>query len=162
MNKFLVSEYPKTDETKPVLFKVFFAGKHYLHKGKKLRESVDRFLDDVDRGMRGKSCPPDYNNVIDYCKKHPQVYKVSIQVVLNDAPAKLLKMEDRLFKGFKNDPDTLNDKEKPAYRPEWMIREVSQQRCENDGCIKDGVIAQKKVNFKFCPNCGRLISQKKQ
>lgn len=154
MNKFSIIEYPKTDDTKPVLYKVFFANRYFVHKGKKLRESVDRFLDDVDRGMRGKVCPPDYANVVDYCKKHPQVYKVTIEVLLNDVPAKLLKMEDRLFKGFKNDPEALNDPQKPAYRPEWMLKDIYQQRC--DPCITNGTIEGKKTKFRFCPNCGHL------
>ncbi len=78
MNKFSVIEYPEVkNDSNPVLYKVNFANRYYIHKGKKLRDSVDRFLDDVDRGMRGKSCPPDFAHVVEYCKKHPQVYKVS-------------------------------------------------------------------------------------
>lgn len=156
MNKFSIIEIPETDDTKPVLFKVWFANRYYIHKGKKLRESMDRFLDDVDRGIRGKVFPPDYSYVVDYCKKHPQVYKVTIEVLLNDLPAKLLKLEDKLFKGFKNDPETLNDKQTPAYRPEWMLREIFHKRCVENGCIKNGVVSGKKIVFKFCPNCGHL------
>lgn len=157
MNKFSITQYPEVkDDTKPVLYKVYFANRYYVHKGKKLRDSVDRFLDDVDRGMRGKSCPPDYIHVVEYCKKHPQVYKVAVEVLLNDVPAKILKLENKLFKGFKNDPDTLNDPEKPSYKPEWMIREARQERCGDGNCLKSGIIDKKKVLFKFCPNCGRL------
>lgn len=156
MNKFSVIEYPEVkNDANPVLYKVNFANRYYIHKGKKLRDSVDRFLDDVDRGMRGKSCPSDYVHVVEYCKKHPQVYKVSIEVILNDVPAKLLRAEDRLFKGFKSDQETLNDKEAKSYRPEWMLKEIYQERC--DPCISSGVVGGKKMKFRFCPNCGHVI-----
>jgi hypothetical protein len=156
MNKFSVEEYPETDEINPVIYKVHFANRYYVHKGKKLRESVDRFLDDIDRGTRDKQYPEDYAEVVKYCRTHPQVHKVAIEVLLNDVPAKLLKLENKLFKGFKDDPDTLNNPDKLAYRPEWMLKEVFRERCEDNGCIKAGVLNKKKVKFKFCPNCGRL------
>lgn len=153
-NKFKVIEYPETNPDLPVLYKVHFANRYFIHKGKKLRDSVDRFLDDVDRGIREKKYPEDYANVVKYCNTHPQVYKVTIEVLLNDTPAKLLKMEDKLFKGFKNDPETLNDEKKPSYRPEWMLKEMFQKRC--DPCVTSGILGGKKAKFRFCPNCGHL------
>jgi hypothetical protein len=155
MNKFFYSDYPVTDETKPVLFKVFFGNKYYyLHKGKKLKESTDRFLDDIYRGMRGKICPEYYSEVVKYCNKHPQVYKVTIEVVLNDEPDKILRKETALYKSMRKDPEALNRLDIEPYKPEWMLRDSYQKRCEN--CIKSGVIGSKKISFKFCPNCGRI------
>lgn len=154
MNKFIVTEYPETDESKPVLFRVFFAGKYFLHKGKKLQESVDRFLDDIYRGMRGKSCPESYSEVVKYCNKYPNIYKVTVDIVLNAEPDKIIKKEGTLYKSIGKDPDSLNRADIEPYKPEWMLRDAYQKRCEN--CIKSGLIEGKKTKFKFCPNCGRV------
>jgi hypothetical protein len=139
-----------------VLYKVTFgnSGKYYLHKGKKLDESVDRFLDDVYRGMRGKGCPDTYSKVVDFCKKYPAIHKVGIEIVSNAPPDTILKKEAALYKSMKKDEDSLNRLDIAPYKPEWMIREALQKRCEN--CLKSGVIGKKKTAFKFCPNCGRL------
>lgn len=154
MNKFIVTEYPATDETKPVLYKVYFANRSYLHKGKKLRESVDRFLDDVDRGIRGMKYPDSYSEVVKYCQQYPQVHKVMVEVVLNAEPAKLLRKETAMYKAIKNDPETLNRLDIEPYKPEWMLKEVFQKRC--DPCLKTGVVSGKKIAFRFCPNCGHI------
>lgn len=156
MNKFLVAEYPATDETKPVLYKVFFANNYYLHKGKKLRESVDRFLDDVWRGMRGKSFPAQYSEVILHCNAHPSLYKVTIDVVLNDTPARILKKEEELYETFKKDKLDLHVPDMPPYKPEWMLKEMYQKRC--DPCIKSAIVDGKKMKFRFCPRCGHAIN----
>lgn len=156
MNKFIITNIPDTDETNPVLYKLIFgnSGKYYLHKGKKLKESADRFLDDVYRGMRNKGCPDFYSRVVDYCNQYPQIHKVGIEIVYNGPPAHLLKKETALYKKFAKDDSCLNRADLEPYKPEWMIRDTLQKRCEN--CLKNGIVGGKKTVFKFCPNCGRL------
>ena len=155
MTKFLVSDYPDdVNEDLPVLYDILFAGKYYLHKSKKLREGVDRFLEDVFRGMRGKSCPNQYQKVVDFCNKYPAIYQVQISVVSNDTAPKILKKEKALLKKRMKDENSLNRADIEPYTPEWMLKQSLQERCENP--ITEGVVKGKKLKFKFCPNCGRL------
>lgn len=155
MNKFLITEIPVVeDETKPVLYKIWIGKRYYLHKGKALKDSAERFLDDVFRGMRSKSCPEAYTKVVEYCALHPQIYKASLDVVLNSDPAKVLRKEAIMYKAMKTDEESLNRLDLEPYKPEWMIRQSLQARCEI--CVKTGIVNGKTMAFKFCPNCGRL------
>ena len=157
MNKFIITSIPEYSDEKPVLYNIYIGSKgaYYLHKGKKLKESVDRFLDDVYRGMRNKSCPEYYSKVVDYCNKFPAIHQVSVEVVYNGEPAKLLKKEDALYKTMKRDDLSLNRLDIAPYKPEWMLKDAFQKRCEN--CLKIGLIDGVRIAFKFCPLCGRLI-----
>ena len=157
MNKFTITSHiPETDKQKPVLYKVFFSNKYWLHKGKELQQSLDRFLDDIDRGIRGLNFPPCYTEVVNYCKKHPGIHKVSVSLVLNDESPKILKREAAILKAMSKDTDALYDPSKPPYTPEWMLKEKFAERCDDDKCVKSGTISGKKASFRFCPNCGRL------
>lgn len=154
MTKFIVSTYPESNEEMPVLFDIIFAGRYYLHKGKKLKESADRFLEDVFRGMRGKSCPEQYKNVVDFCKKYPAIYQVQINLVINDTAPNILRKEKSILKKRAKDENSLNRSDLEPYTPEWMLRQSLQERCENP--VTEGTVNGKKLKFKFCPNCGRL------
>lgn len=157
MNKFVIAEILNTEVIEvshPVLYKIHIGTRYYLHKGKTLNESVDKLLDDVFRGMRGKKYPEQYKNLVEYCNKYPAIHKVVVELVFNGLPDKLLKMEAKLYKEMANDELTLNRLDIPPYKPEWMIKESMQSRCEN--CIKIGIASNKKMKFKFCPSCGRL------
>lgn len=154
MTKFIISNLPETNEEQPVLYDVLFAGRHYLHKGKKLKESADRFLEDVFRGMRGKSCPEQYQKVVEFCKKYPAIYQVQVSLILNDSAPKILKKEKAVLKERLKDVNSLNRADIEPYTPEWMLKQTLQERCENP--ITEGVVGGKKLKFKFCPNCGRL------
>lgn len=157
MTKFTVQDYPEVkDESKPVLYKVWFGNNYYIHKGKKLKESVDRFLEDVFRGMRNKSCPPQYSEVVKHCLKYPAIHKVMVELISNAEPDTIFKKESALYKAAKNDEFSLINSEIEPYKPEWMIKQALQKRCDNDACITSGVVNKKKLQFKFCPNCGRL------
>lgn len=156
MTKFTLGALPPTDTTKPVLYKVGFSDKYYLHKSKTLKEGVERFLDDVFRGMRGKSCPESYSEVVKYCLKYPAIHKVSIEVILNSEPDKILRKEAALYKSMRLDQKSLNRLDLEPYKPEWMIKQALGKRCDNGACMKSGIIGTKKQLFKFCPNCGRL------
>lgn len=157
MNKFTIAEITGKeikDDTKPVLYKINIGTKYYLHKGKKIHDSLNRFLDDVFRGLRGKQCPAEYSNIVDYCKRYPSLHKVMPEVVSNDVPAKILALEDKMYKQMANDESCLNRLDIAPYKPEWMLKDAMQKRCED--CIKEGSVNDKKLKFKFCPNCGRL------
>lgn len=154
MNKFQIISIPDTDPEQPVLYKLLIGTKYYLHKGKILKDSAERFLDDVFRGMRNKKCPEEYSNVVEYCLKFPSIHRIALEVVLNGPPAKILAKEKALYKKIVKDRESLNRADIAPYTPEWMIRQTMQERCEK--CIPSGVVAGKKVVFKFCPNCGRL------
>ena len=156
MNKFSIGELPETDKDKPVLYKVFFSDKYYLHKGKLLAESLTRFLDDVFRGTRGKGCLESYSEVVKHCQKYPSMYKVTVELVLNAEPDKVLKKETALYKAMKNDDSSLNRLDLEPYKPEWMLKQSLGKKCDNKACIKSGIIAGKTKSFRFCPNCGRL------
>lgn len=156
MNKFTITELPETKEDKPVLYRVYLSDKYYLHKSKTLKEGVDRFLDDVFRGIRGKSCPESYSEVVKYCLKYPAMHKVTVEVVLNAEPDKVLRKETVLYRTMRTDPRTLNRLDLEPYKPEWMIKQSLGKRCDKDACIKAGDVNKKKLSFKFCPNCGRL------
>ena len=162
MNKFTIAERADTkeyDESLPVLYKIHIGNKFYLHKGKNLSESLNRLLDDVFRGIRGKQCPPEYLNFVSYCKKYPAVHRVMPEIVLNAPPAKILALEDKMWKQMKNDESCLNALDIAPYKPEWMLREVMQKRCNEDdgGCLHALRGSDDKMHkFKFCPNCGRL------
>lgn len=154
MNKFVITDTPETDESNPVLYKIVLGNRYYVHKGKTLRESADRLLDDVFRGMRGKKCPEAYSKLVEFCQQHPSTYKIKLEVILNAESAKLLKREDTLYKAMKKDDLSLNRVDLLPYKPEWMLKQAFQERCEN--CLKTGIVAGKKTTFKFCPNCGRI------
>jgi len=155
MNKFIITSIQEVkDEENPVLYKVIVGKNYYVHKGKKLADSVNRFLDDVYRGMRGKKCPDNYSKVVEYCNLHPQIYKVSVEVISNGSPDTILKKEKSMYKSMKNDEYSLNRLDLEPYLPEWMLTQSLQKRCENP--IYEGIVNGKKIKFKFCPNCGRL------
>jgi hypothetical protein len=169
MNKFtvVVKKFAvELDENKPVLYKVYIGSCYYLHKGKKLKESYNKLLDDIFRGIReiGKrnidktdvkqKYDERYSNIINYCIKYPAIHKVYIEVISNDIPSKLLKLEDKLYKEMEHDELSLNRTDLGAYKPEWMLKQVYQERCNE--CVKNGVVGTKKTKFKFCPMCGRL------
>ena len=156
MNKFLITSTPEVpDKESPVLFKILIGNKHYIHKGKEIKQSVDKFLDDVFRGLRDKVFPDAYIEFVKYCKAYPQMYQVAIQLILNDTPDKILKKEAQLLKEAKKDSNSLNNHDVAQLKPEWMLRHVFQEKCTL--CHKNGIIDNKKVKFKFCPNCGRSI-----
>ena len=154
MTKFIINNFPETNEELPVLYDVLFAGRHYLHKGKKLKESADRFLEDVFRGMRDKSCPQQYQKVVDFCKKYPAIYQVQLSLIMNETAPKILKKEKALLKKRIKDEYSLNRTDMEPYTPEWMLKESMQARCDNP--VTEGIVGGKKLRFKFCPNCGRL------
>lgn len=156
MNKFTTNQLPETKEEKPVLYRVFFSNMYYLHKSKTLKDGLDRFLDDVFRGIRGMKYPESYSEVVKYCLKYPAMHKIMVEVVLNSEPDKVLRKETAMYKAMKNDPLTLNRLDIEPYKPEWMIKQSLGKRCDKDACIKAGTIGNKKQSFKFCPNCGRL------
>jgi hypothetical protein len=156
VNKFIITSQPEVpNKENPVLYKVIIGKNYYVHKGKELMPSVEKFLDDVYRGIRDKKYPEQYSEVVKYCKAYPQIYQVSVELILNDTPDKILKKEAHLYKSMKNDTQSLNNLEIPQYKPEWMLRHVFQEKCAV--CPKNGIIDNKKVKFKFCPNCGRSI-----
>jgi hypothetical protein len=152
MHKFSV-DYPEYNPEKPVLYKIILGKKYFIHKGKDLKASTEKFLDDVFRGMRNKGCPDAYKNVVHYCNTNTALYKVSVEIILNADPDKILRKEDQLYKNI-DEEVCLNNPEVPPYRPEWMIKQSLQKRCET--CITTGSINNKKTKFKFCPHCGRL------
>jgi hypothetical protein len=154
MTKFIISNLPETNEDLPVLYDILFAGRYYLHKGKKLKESADRFLEDVFRGMRDKSCPEQYKKVVEFCKKYPAIYQVQVSLLMNDTAPKILKKEKSLLKKRVRDLNSLNIVGLEPYTPEWMLKQSLQERCDNP--ITEGTVNGKKLKFKFCPNCGRL------
>jgi ribosomal protein L33 len=88
---------------------------------------------------------------------------VSVDIVLNDEASKVMLREDQLWKelGGKGYEDCLNRLDIPPYKPEWMLKDKFQSRCEE--CVTSGILERKnnkkdatKVKFRFCPNCGRL------
>lgn len=162
MNKFTIAKVLNAetiDTTKPVLYKIHMGTKYYLHKGKDLHDSAIQFLDNVFRGMRGKTSLPAYANVVAYCKQFPAIYSVVLEVVANKDPDKILALEDKMYKSMAKDSLTLNDLSIPPYKPEWMLKSTYQARCTE--CITHILYGakgekMKKMVFKFCPNCGRL------
>jgi hypothetical protein len=126
--------------------------KYYIHKSKNLKEGVNKFLDDVFRGMRGLSCSEYYKEAVDYCKRYPAVYEVKIDLILNSDPQSVLLREAKELRKYKNNTDCMNYL--PQFKPEWMLKEVYHQRCEK--CISYGVVGKIKTQFRFCPNCGHL------
>lgn len=157
MNKYTIAEVPEANIDAPVLYRIHIGSKYYLHKGKTLKESLDLFLDNCFRGLRGKSYNPAYINFIDYCRRYPALHKVEAEVVFNGAPDKLLALETKMYKTMKNDEATLNNLEIKPYQPEWMLKEKFQKRC--DECIKVGFIDGKAQKFNFCPMCGKSIKK---
>jgi hypothetical protein len=160
MTKFLISSYPATDENKPVLYEVWFAGKSFMHKGKLLKESVDKFLDAVFRGMKKVKLGQEldtyllpYKEIIEYCNKYPAINTVHISIILNADAPKLLKKEKSLLKKRIKDENCLDTTDR--YTPEWMLKEQRQQRCIEHATV--GIIDGKKESFMFCPRCGALI-----
>jgi hypothetical protein len=157
MHKFIISNIDEieVDPSKPVLYKIHFGSKYYLHKGKTLRESADKLLYDVFRGMISPKAPTEaYRYIIEYCKQKTSLHKVSIEILLNSDPKKILAAEDKFYIKMKGDADSLNNLSVPPYKPEWMIKHTLQARCQ--ACILSGIVNDKKTKFKFCPNCGRL------
>lgn len=157
-HKFIINSVAEVQNQElPVLYKVSFNnGYYYYHKGKKLSESANRLLYDVFRAtLKDVKVSDDYVNMVAFCKRFPSVVKVSIEVVMNDTPEKILKKEKALFKQWVKDELCLNRIDKLPYTPEWMKRELFVSRCET--CPKSGVINDKKVKFTFCPNCGKSI-----
>ncbi len=158
MTKFIIAKLPDDiDPSQYVLFKVFFGaqGRYYLHKGKELSVSLNKLLEEVFRGMRGKSCRDDYSKIVKYCTDNPSVNKVSVEVILNSDGEKILKREDKEYKAMAKDDLSLNRLDIKPYKPETWLRDILQDRCEK--CISTGTLAGKKTKFKFCPNCGRVI-----
>jgi hypothetical protein len=157
------------DDTKPVLFQVEVGKYYYIHKGKNLKDSVNKMLDDVHREIKVKADakvnPEKYDNRKDYCPQysklieyfalHPQIYKVSVRLLLNAEPDKILKEEAKLYKAMKSDENSLNNLEIGQFKPEWMLRHTFKEKCNK--CHKNGIIEGKKIEFNFCPICGRSI-----
>lgn len=156
MNKFTISNLPDTNEEKPVLYRVYFSNMYYLHKSKTLKEGLDRFLDDIFRGIRGMKYPEAYLNVVAHCLKYPAMHKVVVEVVLNADPDKILRKEASLYQAMKSDKLSLNNLKIEPYVPEWMIKQSLGKRCDKNACIKSGSINNRKQSFRFCPLCGRL------
>lgn len=162
MHKFLMPEYSKEEldkfnQQKPFLYKVYFGKNYILHKSKNYPDGLNRLLDDVYRGMRGKSHLEHNTNVIAHCNRYPGINKVAVEMILNDDPDKILKEEKRYYREMKLDPLSLNRFDIPPYQPEWMLKQISQERCgDGEKCITSGMVDRKKTKFKFCPKCGRL------
>lgn len=160
MNKFTIAEMPKEEKEAinidlPVLYRVHIGSMYYLHKGKSLEESLSKLLDDVFRGVRDLKCSEAYSKFVQYCKRYPALHRVQVEVVLNAEAAKVLAAEDKQYKLMKNDEASLNRLDIAPYKPEWMLKEKFQARCEE--CIKNGIVNGKKIKFRFCPNCGKVI-----
>lgn len=157
MNKFIY-EVPKHDNEQPVLFKVFIGnkGKYFVHKGKQLAASVDRFLDDVFRGTRGMKYPKEYELVVDYCNLFPAINRASIEVLVNGEPGMVLKEEERLLRSILKDDLCLNHRSIPPYKPNWMLKDVYKDKCIK--CVISGTVEGKKLKFNFCPRCGRATA----
>jgi hypothetical protein len=155
MHKFTLVDVPETNPELPVLYKLLFGKMYYLHKGKTLKESADKLLDDVFRGMRDKKCPEAYSNIVKFCNQYRSTHAIKVELVLNAEPAKILRKETALYKSMKKDEMSLNRLDIEPYKPEWMLKAAFQERCEN--CLKTGLVDGKKVTFKFCPQCGRII-----
>lgn len=154
MNKFTIVGMPVQEkEDNAILYKVHIGTKYYLHKGKVLKESVDKLLDDVFRGIRGLKCDDRYSRLVEYCNRYPAVNKVMVEVILNSDSSKILALEDKMYKSMKKDELSLNNLEIPPYKPEWMLRDKFSSKC--DDCIKKGVINGSIKKFNFCPVCGR-------
>jgi len=145
------------DIDKPVLYKIIFNnGFYYLHKGKNLEQSYSKLLYDVFRAtIKDVTISDDYVNIVSYCKKYPQVNKVTIEVLLNAAPELILKKEKQLWSKAKKDSTCLNRSDKLPYTPEWMIRHKYLKRCEK--CVSNGIVDGIKERFVFCPRCGKSI-----
>jgi hypothetical protein len=157
MNKFIIAEMPKEDEinqNNPVLYRIHIGTRYYLHKGKILKDSVNKLLDDIFRGIRGKIYDERYSLLVEYCAKYPAIHKVVVELISNDVPAKILKLESSMYKTMKTDELALNRLDIAPYKPEWMIKQSLQARCNE--CIGKGIINGKSAKFKFCPNCGRI------
>ncbi len=158
----VVGDLPKVKDTEnPVLYKVWFSTKFYIHKGKELSPSLDKLLYDVFRGLCGSKYSEQYERVVKYCKQYPALNKVTVELISNDIPAKILKKEEAFYKD-KNNPNSLLNFESGPYKPEWMLRDKFTPRCEEVGCIKSGTVNKKKINFNFCPNCGHAIRPEKK
>lgn len=154
MHKFIVSEYPAVKKPdQPVLYKVWFGNKFYVHKGKVLKDSVEKLLDDVFRGIRGLNCSDLYSNIVAHCKKYPAITRLTVELIANDIPQKIINKEASFYKD-KNNPNSLIDTNKTPYIPEWMLKEKFKKRCEESGCITSGTVNKKTMKFEFCPNCG--------
>jgi hypothetical protein len=163
MNKFKITEWKnyevKTFDTKqPALFKVYFGGKMYfLHKGKDFKVSVNRLLDDISRGILGGKFLPIHKEAVAFCKRNTGLYKVSVELLLNDTPDKVLQMEEELYKEMADDPLTLNNLAEPIYKPNWMLREVFKEKCSS--CMTSVTTIDKEyIEFNFCPICGRATA----
>lgn len=144
----------------PVLFKIVFNnGYYYYHKGKSFDLALNRLLYDVFRATLIRDKPlvisEDYIHIVEYCKKYPQVNKVSAELILNDTPENILDKEKKLWTKAKKDHKCLNRKDKLPYTPEWMIRHLYIKRCNS--CPSEGNINKKKEKFIFCPRCGKTI-----
>lgn len=139
----------------PVLFYVHIASMYFLHKGKKLDDSVNNFLASIDRALRGLKYDDPIKDAVAYCKKHPGINKVSVELVMNAAPGTILAKEAAMLKQLKKDPSSLNNPDVDQYKPEWMLKEVYHKRCEGD-CVGSGIVDGKKMKFRFCPNCGHI------
>ena len=166
-HKFIIAEpIPETNESLPVLYKLHIGNKYYIHKGRKLKESANRLLYDVFRATKNAAKVDSkplviseyYSNLVDYCVKFPQVHKVMIELVLNDTPEKVLAMEAKLLKKASKDIECINRTDLAQYKPEWMLRDKYQKRCES--CIESGVIGGKDMKFMFCPQCGKAVNAK--
>lgn len=157
MTKFTVVDtiYGKAfKEDLPVIYKIYFGsnGKYYLHKGKRLDDSLKNFLYAVDRGIRGGKYAEEFHVVVNYLKLYPAIHKVTVEVVFNSEAENILAKEKSLLKSAYKDGDCMNDPKKPPYTPQWL--EKITFKCDDGKCIRDGVVAKKKQSFKFCPVCG--------
>ena len=162
MNKFTVTEDlggKIINEYLPVLYNVYFGdkGHYYLHKSKDFKKGYTHLLDDIFRGMRKFNCPDMYVNAVEFCSKYPSLYKVKVELLANEEPGKLLKIEAALFKAMTKDKFSLNNLKIGQFKPEWMLRHAFKDKCE--ACTKTGIINGKKASFNFCPICGRSVKK---
>lgn len=157
MNKFTVSNIITPEgfnNDLPVIYKVFFGDndRYYIHKGKRLDESLKNFLYAIDRGIRGGKVLDEFNLAVKYLKAYPAIHKVKVEVVFNGEPEKVLSKEKALLKVAYKDINSFNDQQFKPYTPQWL--EKITYKCDEGECLQAGTVGNKKQKFKFCPNCG--------
>lgn len=157
MNKYVIGNVEGEDivtSDNPTLYIVKFGRYNFIHKSKDFRKGLKSLLDDVFRGIRGKSSSEYNKNLIAYLLRYPAIYNANVDVVACGTPSAILKKEAQLLKVAKDDPMNLNNHDLPQFKPEWMLKEVYHKRC--DKCVRNGIIDGKKETFRFCPNCGHV------
>jgi len=154
MNKYSIAERVEVDIAYPVLYKIEIGKKYYLHKGKRLEDSLNKFLDDLFRGVRANEYKGVLHKAVDYCKKYPAIHKVSVNVVFNGNAEELLALEDKIYLEMATDDNSLNDTNIPPYKPEWMLKTFI-KRCAK--CPSVGIVYGEEMVFNYCPKCSHKI-----